>query len=744
MSGMAARIGEWKPVMAMLVFDLISAVTTALIKKALQEGLDRLVLITLRQLVATVFLAPIAYFRERSTRPKLTLEILVYLFFSAAFGAALSQYTFFYGLQYTTATFAITFTNVAPVLTFLIAVLLRVESLSMKNKAGAAKIAGTLTSFAGVMLLTLYKGVSLTHQQAGEASPEDHNLGAAAASPSDRKSWTLGTLALLANCLCFSFWLLLQSRLTKKYPALYSSTAYMFLISSMQGGALTAAIQRRASVWLLTRPIEIVTVLYTGIMGSGVGYVLMTWCVEKRGPVFTSAFIPVIQIMVAMVDFFFLHENLYLGSVLGSILLILGLYILLWGKKRDASSSAAAKEEEDGEKEDEEEEDKEKQLLAVAACIEMWMISAGRMEQWAPTAAMVATNVVIAVMTALIKQALSLGMNRLVLITFRQMVATLFLGPIAYFKERRMRPKFTSEIFVYMFLSGILGPVLLQYTLFVGLDYTTATFAATFGNMLPVVTFLISLAFRLAHTLLTVPSFTRFEALEVKSKSGSAKISGTLISLGGAMMLTFYKGSALTQTTTAATSSPASSGGGHIRQQAGEHGTVRWVLGSVSMLANVVGFALWLLLQRKFTRKYPAVYSATAFMSLFSFVQAGALALSIQRTSLAVWALRGTVEIATVVYCGVVASGIGYLLLTYCVEKRGPVFTAAFSPLAQIFVAGIDLFILHEPLYLGSVLGSVLVILGLYLVLWGKREEAAAAAASAKPVQAEVEQQEKV
>jgi len=58
-------IHDWKPVIAMLVFDLISAVTTTLIKKALQEGLDRLVLITLRQLVATVFLAPIAYFKER-------------------------------------------------------------------------------------------------------------------------------------------------------------------------------------------------------------------------------------------------------------------------------------------------------------------------------------------------------------------------------------------------------------------------------------------------------------------------------------------------------------------------------------------------------------------------------------------------------------------------------------------------------------------------------------------------------
>jgi uncharacterized membrane protein len=56
---------EWKPVMAMLVFNLISAVLTALVKKALEQGLNALVLITLRQLVATLFLAPIAYFKER-------------------------------------------------------------------------------------------------------------------------------------------------------------------------------------------------------------------------------------------------------------------------------------------------------------------------------------------------------------------------------------------------------------------------------------------------------------------------------------------------------------------------------------------------------------------------------------------------------------------------------------------------------------------------------------------------------
>jgi len=340
---------EWKPVMAMLVFNLISAVMTALAKKALEQGLNALVLITLRQLVATLFLAPIAYFKERNTRPKFTLEIFVYHFFSAALGAALAQYTFFYGLKFTTATFAITFANMAPVLTFVIAIALRVESLNMKSKAGCAKILGTLLSLGGVLLLSLYKGVAVTHQTSGTPPPAAASASSSqqaaavqvveAAGNDDKKIWMLGTVALLANCLFFSLWLLLQSRLTKKYPALYSSTAFMFFISTLQAGALTVTIQRHTSVWIVTNKLEIVTILYSGIMASAAGFLIMTWCVHKRGPVFTAAFIPVIQIMVAVIDFFFLHEQLYLGSVLGSALMIFGLYLLLWGKKDDAAAA---------------------------------------------------------------------------------------------------------------------------------------------------------------------------------------------------------------------------------------------------------------------------------------------------------------------------------------------------------------------------------------------------------------------
>lgn len=97
------------------------------------------------------------------------------------------------------------------------------------------------------------------------------------------------------------------------------------------------------------------------MVGSGLAYVGMSWCVKKRGPVFTAAFSPLIQILAAMIDIPVLHEQLHLGrsllflyfhktndntniilnnfgllsSLLGSIVVIIGLYILLWGKKKE-------------------------------------------------------------------------------------------------------------------------------------------------------------------------------------------------------------------------------------------------------------------------------------------------------------------------------------------------------------------------------------------------------------------------
>uniref|UniRef100_A0A0A9ERH0 WAT1-related protein n=1 Tax=Arundo donax TaxID=35708 RepID=A0A0A9ERH0_ARUDO len=194
-----------------------------------------------------------------------------------------------------------------------------------------AKLAGTLASLGGAMVLTFYKGVALTHATA--PSPphiHPHGRGGAAADPVSRgKQWTLGTVAILGNCVSLSCWFLLHGRLARKYPHVYSCNSLMSMLSFLQVAAVVLCTQRTISPWIVRSKFQILTVLYAGIVGCGVSFVLLTWCIEKRGPVFVAAFIPIVQIIVSVIDFSILHEQLYLGSVLGSVLVIGGLYLLV-------------------------------------------------------------------------------------------------------------------------------------------------------------------------------------------------------------------------------------------------------------------------------------------------------------------------------------------------------------------------------------------------------------------------------
>lgn len=324
--------GDCKPTATMVSVVVVFAVLNTLTKMAFNQGMHTTVLITLRQLTAFLFLAPIAYYRERKTRPKMTLEIFVYLFFSAVLGASLTQWLFFVGLRYTTATFACAFINMTPMFTFLVALPFGMEKLDLKTGAGIAKVIGTAVGFTGAIVLALYQGPSLTKPSPAQAAA--HHVLA-------HHQWAIGSVALLAGAACWSFWFILQSRLGKKYPALYSGNALMFLLSFLQMAAVGLATERKdLSVWILRTKLQIITVLFVGIMGSGVGFLAMSWCIEQRGPVFTTAFTPLIQLIAGAINVVALHEQLHVGSALGSALVIAGLYFVLWAKTKEAASDA--------------------------------------------------------------------------------------------------------------------------------------------------------------------------------------------------------------------------------------------------------------------------------------------------------------------------------------------------------------------------------------------------------------------
>ncbi|XP_022872849.1 WAT1-related protein At5g64700-like [Olea europaea var. sylvestris] len=86
------------------------------------------------------------------------------------------------------------------------------------------------------------------------------------------------------------------------------------------------------------------------------------------------------------------------------------------------------------------------------------------------------------------------------------------------------------------------------------------------------------------------------------------------------------------------------------------------------------------------------------------------------------WKLDWNVQLLAIVYCGVVISALVYWLQTWCIGKKGPVLAAMFSPLILVIVGIFSAIVFAERLYLGSLIGALLIVFGLYCVLWGKKD----------------------
>ncbi|XP_058747092.1 WAT1-related protein At1g68170-like isoform X1 [Vicia villosa] len=65
--------------------------------------------------------------------------------------------------------------------------------------------------------------------------------------------------------------------------------------------------------------------------------VVTAWCVRKKGPVYASAFSPLNLLIVAIAASLLLDETLYVGSVIGGVLIVGGLYMVLWAKSKETN-----------------------------------------------------------------------------------------------------------------------------------------------------------------------------------------------------------------------------------------------------------------------------------------------------------------------------------------------------------------------------------------------------------------------
>ncbi|CAA7405849.1 unnamed protein product [Spirodela intermedia] len=319
------------PAMAMVMVQLGFAGLNIVSKLAMDAGMNPFVMVAYRQVIATVFLAPFAFFYERKTRMRMTGTVLFQIFLCSIFGATLNQLLYFVGLKLSTPTIACALSNTLPAITFILA-------------AGSAKVLGTAICVGGSMLMTFYKGSlvrlppsSIHWRYAEEVAGEVPSAAG--------EEMVLGATLVVASCFAWSVWFIIQAKMSENFASPYTSTAIMSLMASLECLAVGAAVERKAAGWAVGWDIRLVAAFYTGIVGSGLAFGLMSWCIQRRGPLFVSMFSPLLLVIVAVLGWAIMGEKIYLGSMVGSVLIVGGLYLVLWGKGRElrGTSSTAGK-----------------------------------------------------------------------------------------------------------------------------------------------------------------------------------------------------------------------------------------------------------------------------------------------------------------------------------------------------------------------------------------------------------------
>ncbi|XP_074284575.1 WAT1-related protein At2g39510-like [Silene latifolia] len=323
---------RFKPHILMIIAQLGYTFLYFITEASFKHGMNPHVYVTYRHVVGALVMFPFAYFLERKVRPKLTVALLAEIFVLSLLGVGLTLNMYFASLKYTSPTFVTAMVNSIASLTFVIAVLLRLEFVDMRNPRGIAKVMGTLISLGGVMLMTFYKGSIIPNIS--------HSLLNIQQNAIIQENWLKGSVLTIASCVAWPLFFILQAYTLKRYPAQLSLTTWISVIGAAQSAVFTAFAERKPGIWAIGFNIDLWSAIYGGVVCSGYIIYVQLWCTEVKGPVFVTMFNPLSTILVAIIAYFVLAEKLYIGSIIGAIVVIFGMYLFLWGKEEQKPQKA--------------------------------------------------------------------------------------------------------------------------------------------------------------------------------------------------------------------------------------------------------------------------------------------------------------------------------------------------------------------------------------------------------------------
>ncbi|XP_019187327.1 PREDICTED: WAT1-related protein At3g28050-like [Ipomoea nil] len=318
-----------------------------------------------------------------------------------------------------------------------------------------------------------------------------------------------------------------------------------------------------------------------------------------------------------------------------------------------------------------------------------------------PFAAMIVVVCMEMATSTIAKAALNSGLSPLIYIVYYNFLGVLFLLPGFIIQRHRRHPlPLTLYMLSRCLILGLLGTCVAVFGN-QGLNYSSPTLSAGISNLIPAFTFVLTMVFRM-------------KKFEVKRRTWQAKSVGTIVSIIGAFVMTLYQG-------------PTILGSSSIllpqKSLLSDEYSSRWVVGGVMSVAAYLFLSVWNILQTAILKNFPEQSTVVFFGTGFTSIQCAIVSALVER-KLDAWKLQPGIGMAAIVASAVLESLCNQNINAFCLDMKGPLYVAMFKPLGIVIAAILNLLFLADALHLGSIIGSIIVIVGFYMVMWGMWREA--------------------
>ncbi|XP_020244560.1 WAT1-related protein At5g47470-like isoform X2 [Asparagus officinalis] len=321
-------------VSGLIAVQIIFAIHALFLNQFLALGVNSLSIVIFGGLASALFLLPFAVVFEKKKwpgelRPLVTVQMLL----TAITGVAFQVLTL-RGLKMTSPAVASAMPNLAPAIIFIIAACVRFERFSIWCKYSRAKVFGTILCLGGAIAMSfMMSPPSSSNSTINQVSSPLNKI---SSTGSISKDWLFGCFYMFIAVIFLSCTTVLQAATMINFPAPLTLCAVTTLMTSIITAVMQFIVEGNLNFGSSNlSPQSIIGIITLGavLTGSCVGF--QAWCVKKKGPVTVSIFNPVQTVCSAILSALVLGQVISLESLGGMLFMFMGLYVVLWAKKKE-------------------------------------------------------------------------------------------------------------------------------------------------------------------------------------------------------------------------------------------------------------------------------------------------------------------------------------------------------------------------------------------------------------------------